>query len=150
MGVQPANNPPPVNNRGLFSRRSLTGGNQDPVLDETLASFPGGGVLIGDLFVNNCVNAVRILSKSRISDGKKMASDPAFGLAAQLLAARLNVQAGARVCSAATAAINEGQALLDVINFDGNTHTTLNQAQKTQANNLASILDSYNNDNLCP
>ena len=65
---------------------SCTGGNQDPVLDETLASFPGGGVLIGDLFVNNCVNAVRILSKSRISDGKKMASDPAFGLAAQLLA----------------------------------------------------------------
>ena len=44
-----------------------------------------------------------------------MASDPAYGLAAQLLAAKLNVVAGAGTCSGATAAMASGQTLLSAI-----------------------------------
>ena len=43
----------------------------------------------------DCLKAVSLLNKSTIDTGKKMASDPAFNLAAQLLAAKLNVVAGA-------------------------------------------------------
>ena len=99
---------------------------------------------------SDCKAAVRLLSKQTIKDGKKMASDPAFNLAAQLLAAELNVQAGAGVCPAAVTAINQAQALLAAINFNGNTHITLTAAQASLANSLAQMLDQYNNNLLCP
>src|SRR5206468_6704029 len=69
-------------------------GQQKPVLDQTLASFPGGGVYVGNLFVNTCQSAVKILSK-QTANGAKAASNPAYNLAAQLLAAELNIKAGA-------------------------------------------------------
>ncbi|HET7735187.1 MAG TPA: hypothetical protein VFK52_04395 [Nocardioidaceae bacterium] len=129
---------------------SCSGGRQDPVLDETLASFPGGGVLIGDLFVDTCQEAVRILNKSAVTTGKKYASDPLINMAAQLLAAKLNVQAGAGVCPAAVTAINNAQALLDAQNWVGAAPTgKLKGAVATTANNLAGTLDAYNNNELC-
>ncbi|HVM05142.1 MAG TPA: hypothetical protein VM242_08220 [Acidimicrobiales bacterium] len=132
---------------------SCTGGNQDDVLDETLAE--AGGILIGDLLVDTCAEGVSILSKSTLT-GKKMASDAAYGLAAQLLAARLNVVADAGTCAAAITAMNQGQALLDSINFTGtgdylgpkvkgSTLTLRNQALA-----YADTLDRYNNNTLCP
>jgi hypothetical protein len=135
---------------------SCSGGRQDPILDETLASFSGGGVLIGDLFVDTCQEATRILDKSKVNNGKKTSNDAAYGLAAQLLAAQLNVQAGAGACTAATDAITAGQMLLDQINFNGTgdylgpkvkgpTLTLRNQALA-----LANTLDQYNNNLLCP
>ncbi len=136
---------------------SCTGGGQAPKLDQTLALAEPGGVLIGDLTLHgntstpnvspDCLKAVRILNKSTIDLGKKKASDPAFNLAAQLLAAKLNVQAGAGVCPAAVTAINAAQSLLDLINFNGIAHATMTSAQVTQANSLAGTLDQYNNDN---
>jgi hypothetical protein len=134
-------------------------GRQAPVLDRTLALAEPGGVAVGDLVLHgststvdaapDCLKAIRILDKSRITDGKKMASDPAFNLAAQLLAAKLNVLAGAGTCPAATTAISAAQALLDLVNFDGVTHANMTSNQKTSANNLANTLDLYNNNNLC-
>jgi uncharacterized repeat protein (TIGR01451 family) len=134
-------------------------GNQRPVLDRTLAAAEPGGIQIGDLILHgsasnpdiapDCLKAVRILNKSRISDGRKMSSDPAFNLAAQLLAAKLNVVAGAGTCPAAVTAINDAQALLDAINFNGNTHLNMTTAQRNLANSLAATLDSYNNNTLC-
>lgn len=126
-------------------------GNQRPVLDQTLALAEPGGIRIGDLVLHagDCVQAVRILNKSRIDTGKKMSSDPAFNLAAQLLAAKLNVVAGAGTCPAAVTAINEAQALLDAVNVNGITHATLSAAQSAQANTLATTLDRYNNNLLC-
>jgi hypothetical protein len=121
-------------------------GNQAPVLDQTLAAA-GGHILIGLLDVDTCVEAVRILNKSTVGTGKKMSSDPAFGLAAQLLAAKLNVAAGAGVCPLAITAINDAQALLAAIAFNGNTHGAMSAAQIALANSLASTLDRYNNDN---
>jgi hypothetical protein len=133
---------------------SCSNGKQKPVLDETLALFPISygtthGVFIGDLYVDTCLEGVRILDKSTVNNGKKMASDPAFNLAAQLLAARLNIQAGAGVCPAAVTAINAAQALLDLVGFNGIQKPNMTSAQANQANTLAATLDKYNNNTLC-
>ena len=61
-----------------------------------------------------------------------MSSDPGFNLAAQLLAADLNVKAGALTCPSAISAINSAQALLATVHFDGITHDKLSAAQTTQ------------------
>lgn len=136
-------------------------GNQDPVLDETLASFPiaGGetthGVFIGDLYVDTCEEGVAIVSKNDLF-GNNRANDAAYGLAAQLLAAKLNYAAGAGTCAASDAAVNGGQALLDGINFLGTIGylpPSVKGALKTtknQALNFAATLDAYNNNLLCP
>jgi hypothetical protein len=65
----------------------------------------------------DCLKAVRLLNKSTIDTGKKMASDPAFNLAAELLAAELNVVAGAGTCPAVVSAINGTQTLLAATHF---------------------------------
>jgi hypothetical protein len=118
-------------------------GNQAPVLDQTLAL--SGGVLIGDLLVDTCAEAVAILNKTTVTTKKKMASDPAFNLAAQLLAAKLSILAGAGVSPCAAQAVNSAQVLLSQIDFNGVTHLRMSATQVAQANNLESILNLYNN-----
>ena len=134
---------------------SCTGGGQKPVLDQTLLKFPiaGGqtthGDFLGKLYVDTCQEAVSILSKQSLS-GKKMSSDPLFNMAAQLLAADLNVIAGSGQCIAAVSAINQAHALLTKYNFDGNTYSPkLTTADANLANSLATSLDKYNNNKLC-
>ena len=130
-------------------------GKQEPVLDETLASFAGGGVNIGNLFVDTCQEAVRILSKQDVATGKQKSSDPAFNMAAQLLAAKLNVQAGAFPCANAVTAIVAGQAILDgplpiyAVNFIGTGDYPKKGQFATEANTLSTTLDKYNNNLLC-
>jgi hypothetical protein len=130
---------------------SVSKGNQRPVLDQTLAAADPEGIAIGTLTLHagDCLKAVRLLDKSTIDTGKKMASDPAFNLAAQLLAAELNVKAGALTCPSAIGAIDDAQALLAAVHFNGVTHDKLSAAQATQANALATTLDRYNNNLLC-
>jgi hypothetical protein len=95
----------------------------------------------------DCQSAVRLLNKSTVGGkGTKMASDPAFNLAAQLMAAELNYAAGAGRTPTATTAINQAVVLLGKYKFDGNTHTTISAADATTMNNLARTLDDYNND----
>ena len=75
------------------------------MLDQTLATAEPTGSTVGTLtrpgstsspnMARDCLKAVRLLNKSTVDAGKKMSSDPAFNLAAQLLAADLNVVAGA-------------------------------------------------------
>jgi Tol biopolymer transport system component len=126
-------------------------GNQKPVLDQTLAAADPAGISIGMLTVHagDCLKAVRLLNKSTIDTGKKMSSDPAFNLAAELLAAKLNLKAGALTCPSATNAISDAQALLAAVHFNGITHDKLSAAQATQANSLATTLDHFNNNVLC-
>jgi hypothetical protein len=124
----------------------------------SLAAEPSG-ITIGTLTLHgststpdtapDCLKAVRLLNKSTINTGKKMSSDPAFNLAAQLLAADLNVKAGALTCPSAITAISDAQALLAAVHFNGISHDKLSAAQATQANNLATTLDWYNNNLLC-
>jgi len=88
--------------------------------------------------------AVSLLNKSTF-DGKKKASDPAFNLAAQLVAAELNYAAGAGKKPAVTTAIQQAVLLLGKYKFNGLTHDTISAADATTMNNLAKILDDYNN-----
>jgi plastocyanin len=107
--------------------------------------------LIGDLNITTCAVGFDILNKSDIQNHKKKANDAAYGLAAQLLAAKFNVEAGAGTCAAATNAIAGGQALLDLINFTGTGNYLVKaSANRTAALGFAATLDSYNNNTLCP
>ena len=111
--------------------------------------------LIGDFNVTTCAQAVKILSKQDQA-GKSKSSDAAYELAAQLLAAKLNLAAGAETCAAVQSAVVNGQALLDQINFSGSGDYLGSKAkgaqltQRNQALSLANTLDQYNNGNLCP
>jgi hypothetical protein len=139
---------------------SCTGGGQKPVLDQTLvkaAASPyntlywganSGGTKLY-LYQLNCVQAVNLLNKSTIDTGQKKASDPAFNLAAQLIAAELNLVSGAGTCVASTQAINDASALLAAVHFDGKKHDNLTSAQANTMNSLATTLDKYNNNKLC-
>lgn len=113
------------------------------------------GYTIGVLQLNgaDCEDAVNILDKRDIVSEKKKASDAAFGLAAQLLAAQLNLSAGAETCQEAVDAVNAGQTLLASANFDGTGTYWKGKnggADKALANSLAATLDEYNNGFLCP
>jgi hypothetical protein len=79
-------------------------------------------------------------------------------MAAQLLAAMLNLSAGAETCDAIVDAVNSATTLLADIGFDG-TGSELKKKGKgggggsddaATANDLASTLDDYNNGFLCP
>jgi hypothetical protein len=135
---------------------SCTGGGQDPVLDEALASSTltdeqgHHGVWIGKLFVYTCEQAVAILNKSTLG-GKKMANDAAYELASQMLAAILNTLAGARNCTDLQTAFGSAQSLLYDINFNG-TGDYLGPkvkgallTKRSQALALAKQFDNYNN-----
>ena len=110
--------------------------------------------LIGDFNVATCLQAVNVLSKQDQA-GKSKSADAAYELAAQFLAARLNLAAGAETCTAVQTAVISAQNLLDQINFTGSgdylTSKQKNLAtQRTLALSLATTLDRYNNGILCP
>jgi len=125
-------------------------GNQDDVLDQTL-DLAGGSIQIGDLLVDDCETAVLVLDKRDHSgNNRKRASDACYGLAAQLLAAELNIVAGAETCSALTDAVADAQALLSDNDFDGTGNCLRpKDADYQEAIDLAETLDDYNNNLLC-
>jgi hypothetical protein len=148
---------------------TCTGGNQA----ETAAKLGGTaeGVyllddllpqLVGDLNITTCQVGVKILN-TRTLDGKNMSSDAAFTLARAYLAALLNQDAGACVPTGTYGGMtfqqvmNAAQALLagSPVDFDGSRHVLGPKAKgqyatlRTQALNLAWIIDAYNNGELC-
>jgi hypothetical protein len=161
------NSPPPGGEAATigfwknWSSCKMSNGHQKPVLDQTLALAEPGGIAIGMITLHGstttpdvapgCQKAVKLLSKQTTDTGKNKASDPAFNLAAQLLAAKLNVTAGAAACPLATSAITSAQNLLASVGFNGLSTwvNTMTPAQKSLANSLASTLDKYNNNTLC-
>jgi CSLREA domain-containing protein len=129
-------------------------GKQKPILDQVLASI-SGGIPVGAISVTTCPVAVDLLNKStvanatKVGDGKKMASDPAFNFAAQYLAFKLNVSAGSNgACTAANNAASGGQAVLAAIGFNGNAYSTMSKAQISQLTQDATALNMYNNNTL--
>jgi hypothetical protein len=67
-------------------------------------------------------------------------------MAAQLLAADLNVAAGVGSCASSATAINQAQALLVKYGFPGLTYSPkLTAADSGLANRLSATLDKYNN-----
>lgn len=146
---------------------SCSPGKQAPILDYVLSTFGSApaappiplpsplpaitnGASIGALAVNSCVKGVNILDKSTIG-GVKKASNAAYNMAAQLLAAKLNIQAGADPRCIGPV-VNEAQQLLLAIGFNGSTVPSFSAAQGSRMNVLATLLDRYNNGDptLCP
>jgi hypothetical protein len=120
------------------------------ILDDVIALGPTIGVLTLD--GDDCPTAVNILDKREVTGRfKKNANDAAYGMAAQLLAAQANLTAGAETCSAIVEATVEGQMLLASIGFDGtgNYLRPKDGQLYTDALYWATILDTYNNGNLC-
>jgi hypothetical protein len=140
---------------GQFDTAASLGGREAGVftLDDIL-NFPGITIGLLTLGGDDCETAQLILDKRDIERGGKKASDPAYGLAAQLLAAMVNLSAGAETCAAVQTAVLDGQALLVSIGFDG-TGDYLKPKGKNPnpdaaiANSLALTLDEYNNGALC-
>jgi len=141
---------------------SCSGGKQKPTLDQTLlaAANAGNAITIGKLVLNPltlgastaCQDAVNVLNKTTINGKTKEASDPLFNMAAQLLAADLNLQGGAGSCAASTSAITQAQQLLVKYSWNGTAppySPKLTSADANLANQLATLLDKYNNNKLC-
>jgi hypothetical protein len=104
---------------------------------------------VGNFNVTTCAQAVKVLSKQDQS-GTNRASDAAYELAAQLLAAKFNLAAGAETCTVVQNAVVNGQQLLVSINFTGTgAYLTKASTTKTNALSLAATLDKYNNGNVC-
>jgi hypothetical protein len=123
---------------------SCNGGRQA----DSLGTYLGAGIAVGNLFVDQtCTEAVPILNKSDIVTLKKMASNAAYNMAAQFLAAQLNVNKGVTTCTKVANTLTSAQALLVAVNFVGTGTPTMTKPQQTQANTYASILDAYNNNN---
>ena len=128
-------------------------GNQDDVLGLNLPVEQ-----LGPMSISTCPVAVDLLDKrdiadpEEVKDGKKRAGDAAYGLAAQLLAYELNLNAGAGTCTAASEAAFEAHILLVTIDFDGIGNELKGKNAKTYsalASEYAGILDSFNNNTLC-
>lgn len=117
---------------------------------DQLSPALGSGIALGPYTVTDPCAAVSLLSKENI-DGKKQPGDPIYNMVAQLLAADLNVNAGASTCAALTTATGDANTLLNDIGFDGVTSYkgTLTADQASEANSLNTTLDAYNNNNLC-
>jgi len=105
--------------------------------------------------VSSCDQGIKIVSKQDRIGGNR-ANDAAYELAAQLLAASLNLAAGARTCQEAQQAVIDGQALLQQIGFNGEGTYLPNKRIKgrdldtrERALALATTLDEYNNGRLC-
>jgi hypothetical protein len=146
------------------SSESGSNGGQEPYLDRMLyeATQAGETIYIGTLALpggsnpddagNSALWATRLLNKSTVNTNKKMASDPAWNLAAQLLCYRLNQRFDAWLNPVAGLAADIGQLMLENVNFNGQSYAKPSKATYAKwaanMNYLAMVLDSYNNGTL--
>jgi hypothetical protein len=136
---------------------TCTGGNQAATAAKNGGTAEGWYLLddllprvIGDLQIVSCEDGVSILDHRDINNGKKMASDAAYKLARNLLAAQLNLAAEAETCPEVVDAVAAGNALLISIGFDGTgKYLRPKDAEFHTATDLAYTLDQYNNGYLC-
>lgn len=119
------------------------------LLDDVL-NYPGIEIGLLVLGADHCQIAQAILDKRDIASLRKRASDAAYGLASQLLAALANLSAGAEICPAVTDAVTQAQALLESISFDGTgRYLRSRDALYGPAVYLEQVLDTYNKGELC-
>jgi hypothetical protein len=121
--------------------------------DHTTFGLYGQAPVANKDATKDCPYAVSLLDK-RDFNGNKMASDPLFNMAAQLVAAELNLAAGAYTCGSVVNAVNTAEGLLNAKGFTGFGYSNpkLTAAQATLANATAAKLDDYNNNRpgVCP
>jgi hypothetical protein len=85
------------------------------LMDDLLAD---PGILVGPVAMETCDQGLSLL-RAQDASGADMSGDAAYALAAQLMAAQLNVAAGAEFCPAVEQALQAGQLLLLSLEFDG-------------------------------
>ena len=173
-------NSPPPGGRGLtigywktHASCTTSSTSKDPALDKQLKASSGilksskiDSLVFADhttfgLYGQNatgtadCPYAVSLLDKRNFG-GTKMASDPLFNMVAQLIAAELNLAAGAYTCPAVANAVTSAEGLLATKGFTGvgtgYAIPKLTTTQASLANTLATKLDDYNNNRagVCP
>ena len=117
------------------------------VLDDILS---GPGISWGDFNIVGCQLGVAVLDQRDGLTDKKRASDAAYTVAMQLLAAQLNFAAGAATCSDAQEAALEAEALLVANEFDGaGAYLRPKDDDHGRAVELAAALGRYNLGDLC-
>lgn len=153
------NSPPPgggARSLGYWKNHAScksSGGNQSPILDQTLARFPTAkgqkkpGFYVGKLYVDTCAEAYALLDKSTL-DGQKASDNAAWAFAAQYTAYLLNLMAGSAPNPTAATAASSGQELLTTLRFAGSLPLPLTKAAQASLRAQGSILDRYNNNTL--
>ena len=105
------------------------------------------GIGLGDHILTTCEESVALL-EGRTATGDETA-DPAFTLAAQLLAAELNLNIGAETCPAAEEAVVGAQIVLSAARFDGVSASPLDAEAGGALPQLIDLLAAYNTGVLC-
>ena len=105
-----------------------------------------------DILIND---GMGIESDDIFQETKKTKGDARPQLAAQLLAAQLNIKNGAVSCIDATEAIADAQAALIALGYTGDLDDGVKPKKnsvvtKSEVNAIKDILDDYNNNLLCP
>ena len=134
------------------------------LLEDVLDPSIGGGIIWDDILADDqfeyvlqeCQEAVLILDK-RDGRGRKVASDPLHNLATHLLAAQLNLGAGACTTPDVQQSVLAAERLLDKYDFTVDGHSMKGRKGKNGSNNsdttlaseLAGELDAYNNGRFC-
>lgn len=114
------------------------------LMDDLLAN---PGISLGDLPVENCEQGLALLQGLTLSG--EGTDDPLYDLAAQLLAAELNLNLGAETCPVAEEAAVGGHMVLASVNFNG-TGTYFTTVEVSEAvPRLLELLQSYNSGELC-
>jgi hypothetical protein len=118
------------------------------ILDDVLTD---PGVLVGDLSVEVCDQAVNVIDRTDATGGIK-ADAAGYALASELLVAQVNLAIGAEYCPAIDQAVRAGQLLLISLGYDGTgdylgPEVTADDGELARF--LADQLAAYNAGTLC-
>jgi hypothetical protein len=117
------------------------------ILVDDLLADPG--IQLGDYPVTSCEEGLALL-QGRTVAGEEV-GDPVYGLAAGLLAAELNLGAGAETCPIAEEAVLGGHLVLAGVGFDGSGEYAAAASQEVAdaIPRLVELLVAYNSGELC-
>jgi hypothetical protein len=119
-----------------------------PVLDETLESAGPDPIKVGDLLIDSCETATKVLQGVGL-DGIDRTDEPDHLLASEFLAARLNLLAGAGSCDVADDAVERAERLLHSMHFTGTGPGTSAPGLLDKAVELTETLTEFNRRALC-
>ena len=114
------------------------------LVDDVLAD---PGIQLGDHLLASCPESLALL-RGLDAEGEDT-EDPAYALAAQLLAAELNLNVGAETCPIAEEAIFGAHLVLSTANFDGISVSPLDAEASGGLPRLVELLTAYNIGILC-
>ena len=105
------------------------------------------GIQLGEHLVATCEEGLAYL-EGLTADGEET-DDPVYDLAGRLLAAELNLSAGAETCPIADEAVLGSHLILSSSGFDGRSSSPFDAEARGALPRLLALLDAYNSGNLC-